>query len=539
MGARFQGIGSTAGAFGTPSRTKELNQLNRTIRSGKRLSLPLILEWSIAALLLLALCPAASPAAENVEALRRSVVRIYAVSQMPVFDVPWDPGQDASGWGSGFLIADRRILTNAHVVSNARFISVEKEGDARRYEAHVKFIAHDCDLALLEVADPNFYQGTSSLVLGGVPSLDSMVTVLGYPIGGDRLSITRGIVSRIDYRVYSHSGVDSHLVVQIDAAINPGNSGGPVVQEDRVVGVAFQGYSGIVAQNVGYIIPVPVIERFLQDVSDGHYDFYVDLGVQFFPLINPAQRRALGLEPGDYGVMVSEVMRAGAAYGHLQVEDVLLTIDDHPVFSDGRVAMDNDRLLLNEVVERKFKGDTVTLEVLRDGRRIAVTLTLTTPWPYLMQARQYDVRPRFLVFGGLVFQPLSSSFYATLQDQPITLRYFFSQFLEKEIYQQHPEVIVISKILPDPINAYLDRFVLAIVEQVNDTPIRTLHELADAFAEAHEFYVIRVVGDPQPLVLEAGAAKQAAARIRERYGLIEDSYLEGGIVPPDFGIKSQ
>ncbi len=475
-----------------------------------------------------------SAAAENVQNLRRSVVRIYTVAQMPNYDVPWDSGHDASGWGSGFLIAGRRILTNAHVVSNARFIAVEKEGDARRYEAQVKFIAHDCDLALLEVGDPSFYQGTSSLTLGGVPNLDSLVTVLGYPIGGDRLSVTRGIVSRVDYRVYSHSGVDSHLVVQIDAAINPGNSGGPVIQENRVVGVAFQGYSGMVAQNVGYMIPVPVIERFLQDVTDGRYDLYVDLGIRFFPLINPAHRRALGLEPGDFGVMVSEVMRAGAAYDHLRVEDVLLTIDDHPIFSDGRVAMDNDRLLLNEVVERKFKGDPVRLEILREGRRMAVAMRLSTPWPYLMQAQQYDVRPRFLVFGGLVFQPLSSSFYATLQDPPITLRYFFSQFLEKEIYVDHPEVVVISKIMPDPINAYFDRFVKKIVAQVNDTKIRTLQDLADAFAEPRDFYVLRVVGDPQPLILEAAAVKQADSRISQRYGLTEQHYLRGGFVPSEF-----
>jgi S1-C subfamily serine protease len=466
-----------------------------------------------------------------VETLRRSVVRIFAVAQTPDYAMPWDPGNENSGWGTGFIIANRRILTNAHVVSNARLIAIEKEGDSRRYEAQVKFIAHDCDLAILEVTDKNFFDGTAALKMGGVPSLDSTVTVLGYPIGGDRLSITRGIVSRIDYRVYAHSGVDSHLVVQIDAAINPGNSGGPVIQEGKVVGVAFQGYSGMVAQNLGYIIPVPVIERFLQDVTDGRYDLYVDLGIQFFPLINPAMRRALGLQAGDFGVMVSEVLRAGAAYGRLQVEDVLISIDNRPIFSDGRVAMDNDRLLLNEAVERKFKGDKVRLTIVRKGRGMEVEIDLNTPWPYLMQAQQYDVRPRFLVFGGIVFQPLSNSYYATLQDPPITLRYFYTQFLAKELYVDHPEVIVISKILPDPINAYQERFVLTIVDQVNDVKIRTLKDLAAVLDKPQEFYVIRVVGDPQPLVLEARAVAEAHERIRTRYGLQEDRYLQGGIVP--------
>ncbi len=66
----------------------------------------------------------------------------------------------------------------------------------------------------------------------------------GFPLGGQDVSSTAGIVSRIESRRYVHSGADSHLVVQTDAAINPGNSGGPVVQDGKVVGVAFQGYPG-------------------------------------------------------------------------------------------------------------------------------------------------------------------------------------------------------------------------------------------------------------------------------------------------------
>lgn len=120
---------------------------------------------------------------------------------------------------------------------------------------------------------------------------------VGYPIGGSRLSVTRGIVSRIDTTLYSHSQSVSHLTVQIDAAINPGNSGGPVLMDDKVVGVAFQGL--MQANSTGYMIPMPVIKRFLQDVEDGRYDSYVELGVDFFPLSNPAMRKHFGLSETD------------------------------------------------------------------------------------------------------------------------------------------------------------------------------------------------------------------------------------------------
>src|SRR6185436_73003 len=102
---------------------------------------------------------------------------------------------------------------------------------------------------ILELLKPaKAFENVKPLTLGNeVPKLDTTVKVIGFPIGGERISVTRGVVSRVDYQEYTHSGVDQHLAIQIDAAINPGNSGGPVPQESNVVGVAFQGYSGSVA----------------------------------------------------------------------------------------------------------------------------------------------------------------------------------------------------------------------------------------------------------------------------------------------------
>ena len=213
-------------------------------------------------------------------------------------------------------------------------------------------------------------------------------------------------------------------------------------------------------------------------------------------------------------------------------------IDDLPIFSDGRVAIENERLMLNEVVERKFKGDTVRLKILRKGTPMDVTLNLNIPWPYLMQANQYDIRPRFVVFGGLVFQPLSTSLYSALQTKSVTLRYYYSQFLEEELYLEHPEVIVISKILPDLVNRYMEKSVNAIVDTVNDRPIRTLEDLTEAFKQPVEFYVIKVKGDLQPLVLEAKAVEAARQRIAQQYGVIQEAYMEGSIVPEEWKRES-
>ncbi|MFC1856450.1 trypsin-like peptidase domain-containing protein [Thermodesulfobacteriota bacterium] len=507
--------------------------LNRRINETQKKFYVLFL--GIAALIVILLLPKRLQAYEPIsKTIQNSVVKISVIAQLPDYNVPWNPGKITPTAGTGFFIGNNRILTNAHVSSNARFISVEKEDDSRKYEARVKFIAHDCDLALLEVLDESFYTGMIPMSLGRIPSLDSTVTVIGYPIGGNRLSVTRGIVSRIDYQLYSHSSADSHLAIQIDAAINPGNSGGPVLQKNGVVGVAFQAYSGAVAQNVGYMIPVPVIQRFLTDVTDGHYDRYVDLGIYTFPLLNDAHRRAVGLKKGDYGVSVGGVISAGAAAGILSVGDVLLAIDDLPIFSDGYVEMDGQRVQLIEVVERKFKGDKVRLKIQRDRKQMEVTVPLNLPWPYLMQSRRHDVRPRFVLFGGLIFQPLSYEFLKSGKVKDVNILYHYSAFLDNEIYLDKPEIIVLSRILPDSMNTYLAGFGNSIVHTINDKKIRTLEDVTTAFKQPSDYYVIRFVGQGRPLVLERKAVTEARERILRGYGVLQEIYLKDSIVPEEW-----
>ena len=457
--------------------------------------------------------------------IRKSVARISNTSQEPNYRIPWLPGSQGGGSGTGWVVGNNRLMTNAHVISNAKFLTVEKEGDPRKYIAHVEHVAHDCDLALVKVDDARFFQGTKPFEIGGIPELESTVSVFGYPIGGERLSVTQGVVSRIDFRPYTHSTVDSHLTIQIDAAINPGNSGGPVIQNGKVVGVAFQGYSGDVAQNVGYMIPTPVIKHFLKDVEDGHYDRYVDLSIGTFPLLNPAQRKALGVEEEDRGIMVSSVLQAGSAFGVLKVGDVILTIDGHPVASDGMVELEGERVQMAEVSERKYVGDALKIEIIRDRKKQTVEVKFATAFPFTMNANQYEKLPQYVLFGGLLFQPLTRNLVNAYQFQNPRVDYLFDFFIQREVYKDHPEVVVLSSILNDPINTYLQDFKEGIVEKVNGAEIKTLRDLAAAFAKPSDYYVIDFLGAGRPLVLERAAVEAARERIKARYNVSEEQYL--------------
>ena len=211
-----------------------------------------------------------SKASDFSDMMSDPVVKVYTAysSQHPA--MPWTNKAQEEATGSGFSIRHDGalcIVTNAHVVADATYVEVRKAGDARKYVATRLKVAHECDLATLQVEDARFWEGVTPLKLGAMPSLQDEVAVVGYPEGGEGVSITQGVVSRIEIQRYAHSGT-SLLAVQIDAAINPGNSGGPALNaKGEVVGVAFQLQQE--SQNIGYVIPVPTIQHFLADAVQG------------------------------------------------------------------------------------------------------------------------------------------------------------------------------------------------------------------------------------------------------------------------------
>ncbi|PYL57806.1 MAG: serine protease [Verrucomicrobia bacterium] len=458
--------------------------------------------------------------------IQKSLVRITSTEVEPDYRAPWNAGGLQRGIGAGFVIDGNRIMTNAHVVSNSRYLTVERDGDPNKYPAKVQFVANDCDLALITVDAPNFYKNMVPLKLGGIPELESTVSAYGYPIGGERMSVTTGIVSRIDFQLYTHSSIDSHLAIQISAQINPGNSGGPVMQNAKVVGVAFQGYSGDVAQGVAYMVPTPVIRRFLKDIEDGHYDKYVDLGITYSKLQNPAQRKFLGLKEDGRGVLVTTVVAAGPCAKILREGDVLLAINDHPIASDASVELEGEHVEMPEVVERKFKGDTVKFDIWRDKQPASVKIVLSTVWPYFVQGHSYDVRPRFVVYGGLLFQPMSLDLIEAYQPTDLRIRHYFDYFVLEQIYLEHPDVIVLTNILPDPINTFLAPYRGGIVDEINGKKIRTLDELAKTFSEPTERFVVKMIGDGPPLVLDPKQAEAARERIKTRYNVVREQNLQ-------------
>jgi len=434
--------------------------------------------------------------------------------------------------GTGFVVGKKRILTNAHVVSDARFLQVQKNQEAALHPARVIFVGHDCDLAMIEVDDPGFFDDTKPAPFSTVlPELNDEVSVFGFPVGGTKLSVTRGVVSRIDYSQYSHSGVDQHLVLQVDAAINPGNSGGPVFYRGKVVGVAFQGL--LQAENIGYAIPIPVITRFLKDIADGTYNGYPELGIETISVQNPALAKDLKLKDNRIGVAVSYTDPFGAARNILKPGDVLLAIDKHDILSDGNVMLDNTTMEFQELLERKQWGESVTFRVWRDGIASEIMVPLSNPPDPFVFRNLYDEEPQYLIAGGLVFTPLTREYIRSL-DQEVgspngQQLLYYSQYAKADgLYTNREEFVVLAARLPHPVNTYDQPFVRGIVSTANGVQIRNLDDLSQAMTQPQDgFHVLRFDGIDHLLVIDANAAESANPEILARYGIRSSRRIAG------------
>jgi S1-C subfamily serine protease len=202
----------------------------------------------------------------------RASFQVYCTHTAPDYSLPWQKQRQFTSTGSAFMIGDGKLLTNAHCVEHDTQVKVKRRGDDRKYVAKVLVRGVDCDIALLSVESEDFWKGAEPLRLGHLPRLQDSVTVVGYPLGGDTISVTKGVVSRIEVTSYAHGSSDL-LGIQIDAAINPGNSGGPAFNDQgECIGVAFQVYRSEETENIGYVIPTTVVSHFLTDYErNGKY----------------------------------------------------------------------------------------------------------------------------------------------------------------------------------------------------------------------------------------------------------------------------
>ena len=449
-----------------------------------------------------------------------AVVKIETTSSAPNFVMPWQNRMSGESSGSGVVIRGNLILTSAHNVDDCTMVSVRKNNNDTLFVARVKFVDHECDLALLTVDDPRFFADVTPMELAETPPPQSMVVAAGFPIGGDGLSLTQGIISRIELRRYSHSA-KFLLTAQVDAAINPGNSGGPVLYAGKVVGIAFQGNDS--GESLGYMIPSDVIKHFFADIADGKVDGFGVLGFDYLSLDNPDTRAYLKMTPEQTGIMVRKV-HPGTDSNALKVGDVVLAINGNVIADNGNIRLaDGQARHFITVANNKQLGEKVKLTLLRDGKIVDSELTVRK-FHEQVEPFLYDRKPEYYIVGGLVFTKLSYSYLMSWGRNDPPARLVRKIGIEKD--SPEDDVVVLSMVLGDEVNIGYNRLIARELEQVNGKKIRNLKELVETVEKCKDEYITFTFAEDLPVILNLNHLREANPRILKRYRVPADRYLK-------------
>lgn len=467
---------------------------------------------------------AANPSNQTIQ---NSIVKIMATHNHPDYRSPWQRKGINSVTGSGVIIGGKRILTNAHVVADQTLIEVQREGYGITYTADVEFVCHSCDLAILKIDDDSFFKDAVALEIDGLPKLQSRVAVYGFPTGGETISITEGIVSRIEVDFYVHSS-ERFLLAQVDAAINPGNSGGPVISDGKIIGIAMQALEQ--AENIGYIVPAPVIKHFLDDVKDGKFDGFPELDIYVQLLENKALRESLDLPKSAGGLLVTGVDESSHLSELIKPGDVILEIDDYAIGRDGKVALQPGlRVESSHLEYLKQVGNSLDIKLFRDGKTFTQKVPLK-PRKNRMNQKEYDIDPTYFVFAGLVFQPLSNGYLSAYHNaQYFMLSYIpeytlegYRKLIPDRIKSERDQVIVLSRVLPDAINQGYKNMEHSVAYSVNGTVVKDMPHLIKLIESADGPYLKIITDFGNLITLDLKKARKRNDTILSKYQVYVD-----------------
>ena len=316
----------------------------------------------------------------------------------------------------------------------------------------------------------------------------------GYPEGGNNLSITKGIVSRVDFAPYNFPVFG--LRIQVDAAINPGNSGGPAVVGDKMIGLTFSRLNG--AENIGYIIPSEEVDLFLKDIADGHYDGKPMMYDTLQTLENPALRSSLKLNPAVHGLVVNKPYKAEAAYP-LKVWDVITKIGDMPVDDQGMIELgDNLRVRFQYLIQHLATHDTVPLTLVRGGKELQIKLPVLQDYPRLVPDLNGGY-PSYFIYGPLVFSAATDQYLggylrtkfavSIMTSLCVAANPLVTRMADQPAFPGEQLVVISSPFFPNKLAQGYSNPRSGVVEKLNGIPVKNLNHLVEILRDAKTEFI--------------------------------------------------
>jgi len=456
----------------------------------------------------------ATPTPKSSRSVEDSVVKIFATKRYPDLIKPWTRQSPSDVTASGVVIEGNRILTNAHVVLYASQIQVQANQSGDKILANVEYVAPGIDLAVLKLTDEDFFTKHKPLPRSNVlPRIKDSVMAYGFPTGGTTLSITKGIVSRIEY--VNYNGSTTGLRIQIDAAINPGNSGGPAVIDDKMVGLAFSHGEG---ENISYVIPCEEIELFLKDIADGRYD-----GKAFIPdtlqtLENDALIAFLKVDKSTNGLVVNSPT-PWVKDNPLQKWDIITQIGGQPIDRQGMVFVNGElRINWRYHIQHYEKDGKVPLGIIRAGKPMTIDYPVQRKVPWLINYLD-GAYPDYFIYGPIVFSTVTRELVVPFQrsgDSIISMLWtggtpLFTRLSDTQDFPGEELVVITSPFLPHNITKGYSSSAMQVVKSVNGADVKNFQHLVELLRDNTDTFVrFEFAGSKHEIIIFKRAEIEAA-----------------------------
>jgi S1-C subfamily serine protease len=283
--------------------------------------------------------------------------------------------QEREGSGSGSIIDNQgHILTNYHVIEGAQKLTVSFGGD-KSYPARVVGADPDTDLAVIQVSAPDEHLIVVPFGDSDRLEVGQKVLAIGNPFGLAR-TLSTGVISGLQRPIRARNGREIEGAIQTDASINPGNSGGPLLDSSgRMIGINSQILTPAGGSvGVGFAVPINIAKRVVPQLIQNGAVVRPKLGISSFDVRNLQVRL-----PVSDGVMIYQLDPNGSAaaaglHGVQQTADGDLILGDIITGIDGAKVADKDALF--RILDKHQIGDTIQVELLRDGRRTSLPVRL-------------------------------------------------------------------------------------------------------------------------------------------------------------------
>jgi S1-C subfamily serine protease len=460
--------------------------------------------------------PQPPPGALPAERLRKAVVAVRATKQNPNWRNPWKKLSPETAEFNGIVAEGHTILVPATELVGYTLIEVQRLGEQAWVPAKVKLIDYDLPLALLEVEEAGFWNGLEPLPFAATLPTAGEVQLAIWQSG--KFELATATVARLEVDTFGYGRVRA-MALHLASTATVSVHGEAVVAGGQIVGMV----SSSVKDDL-VAIGSPFLGEFLREAAHKPYRGFARLGIFAQTLTNPSLREYLGLRPEDGGILVNRLLPDGGAVQVLQPKDILLEAAGHHIDASGRFEHPKYGPTRWSMLatDGRHAGDTLDVLVLRDGKRLHVSVPLRR-WSAQEERIPENMagqKPDFVVVGGLVFQHLTDSYLATFPNWRVSgpVRLVIAAELDGEWpTPEHPKTVVLTVVLPDPANLGYQELHDLIVDSVNGVRLRNLDDLRAALKQpvgpnqVVEFFPGQGV---RRIVLDATEVEAAAQRVQ-------------------------